>query len=58
MTKHTRKTHMKITMYYYIHNESTEDIYISNLWDVIVEKSKSKNDGFLKKKYAVGSRCT
>lgn len=49
---------MKIIMCYYIHNESTEDIYISNLWDVIVEKSKSKNDGFLKKKYAVGSRCT
>lgn len=36
----------------YVNNESTKEISISNLWDVIVENSRNENDGF-KKEYAV-----
>lgn len=38
----------------HLNNESIKDISISNLWDVIMENSKNKNDGF-KKEYAVCS---
>lgn len=36
----------------YLNNESIKEISISNLWDVIVEKSRDENDGF-KKEYEV-----
>lgn len=32
----------------YLNNEFIKDIFISNLWDVIMENLKNENDGFKK----------
>lgn len=38
----------------YLNNKFIKDIFISNLWDVIMENLKNKNDGF-KEEYVVCS---